>query len=360
MARPLKVLKVRARAWRLSTERAAAFALLLPLALSVQFILQPFVWRNFSLPEIAFGWASIVAENAAVTFAITAGLAAAGRLPLKRVGVRALTALAVILSGATLGELAADWALGQPVSGFEGLMKPVARWTVIAAGLALIYYSWLRRTTADLQVAEARQRRARLEQLARQTELNILQRQIEPHFLFNSLATARGLYRKSPAEGAALLSHLAAFLRANLGANTGTASLARELTLVRAYLGICAARMGKRLAVDINGADQFGNRDFPPLVLATLVENAIVHGLEPRPRGGKLSICFHEANGRLEAEVSDDGVGLSEAATGSGMGLSNTRARLAVLYGSGAGLRLCSGESDGVTAQVWLPSAVAG
>ena len=346
------------RFWWIPLVEAVAWASGLCLAVSSQFLLQPVVWRTWSLGEILQGWLRTSLANAAVVFTIVATLAVVGRVPLKRrVSYAAVMGLATLLAafaGAALSRLVMDQPLGLwPLAG------EAVRWTVVCCGLTLVYYAWLNGTTTAAAAAAADQKRAQLQRLARQTELDALQRQIEPHFLFNTLATARGLYRKSPERGAALLANLAAYMKASLGGGSGLASLGRELDLVSAYLGVCSARMEGRLAVTIDVDARLRSAEFPPLALATLVENAIIHGLEPHPPGGTLTVRAHVADGRLEVQVEDDGRGFTSEPGGSGIGLANTRARLTAMYGTSAGLRLASGPAGGVRASLWLPQVEA-
>lgn len=188
-----------------------------------------------------------------------------------------------------------------------------------------------------------------------QARLSALQAQIEPHFLFNTLANVRRLYETTPARGREMLDSLIGYLRAALPSMRSNGStLGREVELVRAFLTILQMRMGERLQFSIAVDDDLLGAPMPPLVLPTLVENAIKHGLAPLPEGGRIDIRARRSGGDLLIEVRDTGAGFT-ATGGSGVGLANTRSRLAGLYGARASLALTAGAPRGVVATVRLP-----
>ncbi len=195
---------------------------------------------------------------------------------------------------------------------------------------------------------------------ARQTEaqLSALNAQIEPHFLFNTLANVKRLYETRPERGRDMLVALIAYLRAALpGMRRHESTLAEELALVRHYLAILQMRMGERLSFDISAPDELLQARLPTLVLPTLVENAIKHGLSPLPEGGRISIrATATEQGGLAIEVADTGQGFGSASGGAGVGLANTRARLAARFGDAATLALEAAQPHGVVARVSLPA----
>ncbi|UCG97774.1 MAG: histidine kinase [Burkholderiales bacterium] len=193
-----------------------------------------------------------------------------------------------------------------------------------------------------------------------QARLSALQAQIEPHFLFNTLANVRRLYETTPERGREMLSCLIAYLRAALPSmRSAESSLGRELDLARSFLTILRMRMGERLQFSISAEAGLLDAAMPPMVLPTLVENAVKHGLGPLPEGGRIDIRAHRRGDDLLIEVLDTGVGFT-AAKGSGVGLANTRSRLAGLYGSRASLQLSAGAPRGVVATLRLPLGGAG
>jgi len=344
-----------AHAWRLRPATALGWSLVLALAISTQFLVQPFVWRNWPLEDIAGGWVRVFAGNAIIATCVGAALVAVGRVRLAGAGLRAATVACALFAGAIGGE-SIDRLFELQTPG--PLLGAVVRWMVISGALTGLYYMWLSGQVALAQAETLDAERAERERLASATELTVLQRQIEPHFLFNTLATARGLYRRHPERGAELLAHLSRYMQSSLDSQSaGLVSLASELALVEAYLGVCEARMGERLRVRVHVSDEFRGIGVPALAVATLVENAIVHGLEPRTEGGRLTITAHaRAGGFVDVIVDDDGVGFM-ASEGKGIGLANTRARLRALYGPAARLSLAQRDA-GVSAILHLPAQV--
>ncbi len=229
-------------------------------------------------------------------------------------------------------------------------------WGALLTG-ALFFLKHERRMAAATQ-------RASLDQidLGRQmaeARLQMLQAQIEPHFLFNSLATILGLYRQDAQEGRGLIKDLTDYLRGALPQMREAAStLRRELALSQAYLRVLQVRMGNRLKVEIDVPRPLQDASVPPMMLLTLVENAIKHGIAPVPKGGTVQIHAEQVGGRLRVAVSDNGAGFRHL-SGTGVGLANTRARLATLFGSGASLRVVANANAGVTATLELPLQVA-
>jgi hypothetical protein len=346
-----------AAAWRLPLPAVLAGTALVALMMSTQFLFQPFVWRTWSLAEIADAWAEIAGAHLVVAAAIAAALVIAGRLNLTRLGHQALALGGALLIGATLGELLL-MALGSPDAPIdpEEALTDGLHWTVTAVSIALIYCLWRGDKLAKAATAADAVRHAQLQRLAAATELEALRRQIEPHFLFNTLATVRGLHHSAPQEAGALLKHLLHFMDATLSAQAlERTTLRRELDLVLAYLSVCQARMGGRLRTRLQVADNLLDLEFPPLSLATLVENAVIHGLSPAPEGGTISISAGRSGEALQVSVVDDGVGF-QGDGGSGIGLANVRARLRALYGAQGRLALEANAPSGVRATLFLPA----
>ena len=232
----------------------------------------------------------------------------------------------------------------------------VGLWTVLGGfGHALLHLAAADRL-ARARLAEAARERERLAAQQLQAEMSALQAQIEPHFLFNTLANVKRLYEVAPQRGREMLVSLVAYLRAALPSmRTHEARLGDELERVRHYLEILRMRMGERLRYTIDAPAELQGALIPPMVLPTLVENAIQHGLSPLPEGGSVRVSVRSLpEGCLEIEVRDDGRGFV-ASAGTGVGLANTRARLAGLYGAAATLSLEAADPRGVTARVRMP-----
>jgi hypothetical protein len=233
-----------------------------------------------------------------------------------------------------------------------GLVRgPIFWW-----GLAAAAWYGLRR--AQLHAAEVSRSELAGDELrasSAQARLQVLQAQVEPHFLFNTLAHVKWLFRRDPANGRRMLDRLIDYLRAALPrVRQPTATLGEELELARAYLDIQQLRIGGRLAFTIEVPDEIAAFRFPPLMLLTLVENAIKHGIAPQTGGGAIAIRAQVDANVLRIEVRDTGAGLREA-SGRGMGLSNVRARLAALFGSGARLVIEPNPPHGVVAAIEIP-----
>ena len=188
-----------------------------------------------------------------------------------------------------------------------------------------------------------------------EARLQALQAQVEPHFLFNTLAHVKWLYRRDPERGRHMLDRFLDYLQAALPRVRQSApTLEQELQLAHAYLDIQQLRIGGRLAFTIDVPEDIARLRFPPLMLLTLVENAIKHGIAPQTEGGTIGIRALADESVLRIEVRDTGAGLREAA-GKGMGLANVRARLAALFGAGARLVIEPNAPQGVVAAIEIP-----
>ncbi|MFN9030439.1 MAG: sensor histidine kinase [Betaproteobacteria bacterium] len=210
-----------------------------------------------------------------------------------------------------------------------------------------------------LALEQARADEACLQAQMAEANLSALQAQIEPHFLFNTLANVRRLYEIDAGRGRSMLGHLVDYLRSALPSMRSSGStLGRELDLIRSYLTILQLRMGERLRFAIDHGTASLAAELPPMVLPTLVENAIKHGLSALPEGGAVDVRALQQGDQLVVQVADTGAGFS-GASGSGVGLANTRARLAALYGSGASLKLSDNTPRGVVAEIRVPHRMA-
>ncbi len=230
----------------------------------------------------------------------------------------------------------------------------------------LIARSFAGRAARGEQRAVIAESRERTESHARQlaeARLTLMRAQVEPHFLFNTLAHVQALQEIDPPQASTMLDRLIGYLRAAMPSMRETKStLGREVDVVRAYLDLLKIRMGDRLKYLINVPSDLNEVALPPTMIATLVENAIKHGLEPKKEGGTIAVQVRklEASGnhpeRMEVMVADDGLGFGAADTGgTGVGLANTRERLKMLYGSHAELVVEPNAPTGVRALIRVP-----
>ncbi len=272
----------------------------------------------------------------------------------------ALAFLADMQSSALLAELSGtsfERELGAGALAINLLVLLVI-YAFVGGGLALRAYLGEERRLADYQ-AEREVRRLQSEKLAADQQLAMLQAQIEPHFLFNTLATIRSSLRGDPNHAEATLDALCDYLRATIPRlrrdQSGALSTVEEqLEICRRYLAVMKQRMGERLDYEVRAEGEAGAVGFPPFILLSLVENAIRHGLEPKPGGGRIDITARRENDHLRISVEDSGVGFSDD-SGSGVGLDNIRRQLKLRYGEDARLRLESSPAGGVSATMILP-----
>ena len=224
---------------------------------------------------------------------------------------------------------------------------------------AAIKIAYAGRVKAEAKAAEA-QEVAEAESLQRQVveaRMAAMQAQVEPHFLFNTLASIDHLIEVDPPRASRMQKNLIALLRASMPAMREKATnLGRELEVVRPYLEILKMRMEGRLQAQVNVSEGLYSADFPPMMLQSLVENAIKHGLEPKADGGSLTVSAEVAHGKLHVSVADTGVGFARAATaGTGTGLTNIRERLKLIYGDAAELRITPNAPTGTRVAIVVP-----
>ena len=190
-----------------------------------------------------------------------------------------------------------------------------------------------------------------------EAHLRLLQAQIEPHFLFNTLANVSSLIDGNPELAKTLLERLEDWLRVALArTRSQSTTLGDEVDMLQNYLEIMKIRYGDRLRWRIDASAEASAMAFPPMLLQPLVENAVRHGIEPKVGGGEIGILAQIDNSTLRIAVCDDGMGLAADAESVGVGLSNVRARLATLYGDAGKLTLQSNDEGGVTATLVLPN----
>jgi LytS/YehU family sensor histidine kinase len=224
-------------------------------------------------------------------------------------------------------------------------------------GAATLFYA-ARDRDARRRLSESHKALLEIDRQSIEVRLQLLRAQIEPHFLFNSLASVKRLYETEPQAGGRLLRSMRDYLEAAVRNRAADAPLAEEVALARAYLRIFEVRMGDRLTVDFEIEPGLQDALVPSFMLGTLVENAVKHGLAPKGTGGTLRVSAWRREGLLEIGVSDDGVGFREH-SGVGVGLANTRARLTSLFGAAGRVEIRANEGGGVTATLRLPHRLA-
>ncbi|MDD4911346.1 MAG: sensor histidine kinase [Sideroxydans sp.] len=268
-----------------------------------------------------------------------------------RWGMLAFTFPGSIVFGVTLGA----W-----ITGAGDWSNPQA-WVAVIIGLffgGIGSIAYLLNQRIEQLGAEVKQRRLNeMESEKRQMEaqLKMLQAQIEPHFLFNTLANVSSLIDSDPALSKKLLERLNDWLRiALVRARSDNATLGDELEMLENYLQILKIRFGDRLRWTTDVDEEARSKVFPPMLLQPLVENAVRHGIEPKIGGGEIQIRASLTDTLLRIEVSDTGVGLISK-EGGGTGLANIRARLATLYGERGRLTIQNGHNGGVAAILELP-----
>ncbi|MEO8310783.1 MAG: histidine kinase [Caldimonas sp.] len=312
-------------------------------------------------------WPTVVAANVIISLAISFSvrlafwlarrLVGAGRLATAPSGWRSLYFTIVPIAGVAVG-----WPLGMVVAGQldERYMAPLVRPGVLGTSIVIALFV----TALFQQFFRTKARQIAAENLATEAQLRLLQAQIEPHFLFNTLANVVSLMEADAPRAKSMLEAFVDYLRASLsGLGQGRHTLGDEIDLVDAYMRIIKIRMEDRLDYTIEVPAPLRDLTLPALTLQPLVENAIVHGLEPQIAGGRVRVGARSDGRSLVITVDDDGAGLAAPAgavarrPGSGTALANIRRRLEQAYGSNASLDIRAAQPRGVCAQLSLPVA---
>lgn len=319
--------------------RSHKAALLLNLALAVAMYVWAFGGKAPWLLSITLGVASVL---------LVAVLALAWRNPSHRVAHAAYYVLPLVLGVAAGLAKRHTGALTQ-----EQLLTMAL--VVLLASLLLWFAIVYRHKYVEMRLAELDER-DRSAEMARQ----LAQAQIQPHFLFNSLASLQHWVHGRDDRAAPMLDALLGFLRATLPLfDRRWIALADEAQAVRHYLAVMQLRLGERLRWQVEVDAEAGAARLPPGLLLTLVENALEHGVQPVLRGGEVRLGARVAAGRLQVEVRDTGPGPATVATPTneppGVGLANARARLAQAFGPGASLVLESPPEGGCVARIDCP-----
>ena len=244
-----------------------------------------------------------------------------------------------------------------------GYPQKWAAWWIL--GSILIKITYKGRIQAEVKAAVATET-AEAESLRRQVleaRMAMMQAQVEPHFLFNTLASIDHLIEFDPKRASQMQRNLISLLRASMpsmrSTDSGLRPLDLELAVVRPYLEILKVRMEERLTTEIDVPDGLLSAEFPPMMIQTLVENSIKHGLEPKAEGGDLSVKAEIRHGKLCVTVTDTGLGFAGAAggetAGTGIGLANIRERLSLLYGSKGTLTIANNPVGGTIVTITVP-----
>jgi len=264
--------------------------------------------------------------------------------------------MTAIIMGTGIGWTVGSLAVGFSTSLFEQRFIPVMILGVMF-GLIISYFFSSRESISrsEALIQEERIKRLANEKEMAETSLRLLQAQIEPHFLFNTLSTILSLLDADLERGKSMLTDFIHYLRMALPMARGEATtIGQEMERIQAYLNIFKVRMGDRLRYRFDIPEGMKDLPFPPMLVQPLVENAIRHGLEPKIEGGELVIRGRDRQDVVRLEVSDTGLGLNDHGS-SGIGLSNIRERLQSLYGSKGRLILEENRPSGLKAIIEVP-----
>src|SRR5262249_18134277 len=226
---------------------------------------------------------------------------------------------------------------------------------VMGTCVSLFFLLKIRDARSRAAMLKAEAERNLLSKQAIEAELKLMRAQVEPHFLFNTLASVQFLTETDPPKAGMMLGHLLAYLRAALPQlRSDSTTLGQEIELAGAYLSIMQMRMGARLSFVIDVAPELAAHRFPPMLLMSVVENAVKHGLEPQAAGGTIRIQARREGEKLIVVVNDDGRGLTDK-VGSGVGLTSLREGLRVLSAERARFALEENSPHGARATIEIP-----
>ena len=260
--------------------------------------------------------------------------------------------------GSFIGALIAGIPFSEIVGGGDSLfIQMMLLGVLFGTMITYFFFSKEKILQTEAQLKEEQINRLTLEKKTLETHLRLLQAQIEPHFLFNTLSNVLSLLDSDPKRGKAMLEDLTRYLRSSLSrTREQNATLGQEMDLVEAYLKIQQIRMGDRLRYAIHVPKTLRNASLPPMLIQPLVENALKHGLEPRIAGGDILIRVEDTAGMYRIVVADTGTGMSDT-TLAGVGLSNVRERLKALFHEKARLILEENAPSGLKATLEIPHA---
>ena len=347
--------------YQFSSSISTSAALLALLKLCIVLTVLGFMINLAFLPATPW-WQTVVAANAigaAVAMALAGVWFNYGKI-VRAKGKALVTIVGLGLLGGLFGAMTAMFERGHTWSVLlDKLPKIVVTVTLVVTALVaipVIVVAVLRNRHYQIQ-AEQLKRDAEQERLARElseTQLRLLRAQIEPHFLFNTLGAVQQLAEQGAPQAAELTAHLIDFLRGSMSdMRCEQVALATEFGLVDSYLRVMQIRMGERLRYTVDVPEALANTRVPSMLVLTLAENAIKHGIEPSLHGGEIAVTAHDDGGTIRIRVRDSGVGMSDT-PGAGTGLENVRHRLRLAYGDGACLLLSEAE-PGLLAEISIP-----
>jgi signal transduction histidine kinase len=245
-------------------------------------------------------------------------------------------------------------------SAAEALPELAFLW-ILASALIKFTYKGQLRAEAKAAVATETAEAETLKRQVVEARMAAMQAQVEPHFLFNTLASIDHLIETDPPRASKMQKNLIALLRASMPTmresnGTGLRSLGHEMSVIQPYLEILKVRMDERLTTHVHVPEGLKSAAFPPMMLQSLVENAIKHGLEPKPEGGALTVVAEIIDGRLVVRVADTGLGFGKAATaGTGVGLANIRERLNLLFAGQGHVAITANQPSGTVVTITVP-----
>ena len=347
--------------YQFSSSISTSAALLALLKLCIVLTVLGFMINLAFLPATPW-WQTVVAANAigaAVAMALAGVWFNYGKI-VRAKGKALVTIVGLGLLGGLFGAMTAMFERGHTWSVLlDKLPKIVVTVTLVVTALVaipVIVVAVLRNRHYQIQ-AEQLKRDAEQERLARElseTQLRLLRAQIEPHFLFNTLGAVQQLAEQGAPQAAELTAHLIDFLRGSMSdMRCEQVALATEFGLVDSYLRVMQIRMGERLRYTVDVPEALANTRVPSMLVLTLAENAIKHGIEPSLQGGEITVTAQDDGGTIRIGVRDSGVGMSDT-PGAGTGLENVRHRLRLAYGDGACLLLSEAE-PGLLAEISIP-----
>lgn len=353
------------RHWPRSTARNIAYTLILNMMFALGFTLLAFVFvRNLKLADFP----SIIGENLIISNVIGFSFWAVFHFlgPLMRtinekplwVVTLSYTALGTAIVTASLWGFAfftgrtgmANW-----IGSREQIFTSVVISLVISLVLAIAWKQRSEELTAQIALAEERERAESSERAAVQADLRALQAQIEPHFLFNTLANVTSLIHAKPDDAKRMLEDFIVYLRATLAATREErTTLGGEFEMMKSFLSIFEIRMGNRLRVHVDLPSELHGESMPPMLLQPLIENAIKHGLESKVEGGSITLTGERSGANLLISIIDTGLGFGDKPS-NGIGLKNVRERIEKIYAGRGGVSIEENQPSGTRVVVTIP-----